>query len=448
MLYKIIFTVLLLSSMIFPQYQISGYVLEIYTDSPLDGVKVKLLMVVPQTSSDSTITDATGFFHLSNRPSGVYDIEIIRENTKEYSVDGLVVTQDTMFENIYLKPKSTYTGDVSGVWTKDNNPYFIDGHVNVPSKLEIMKGCEVFLLANSRLYIYDSLIIKGTENDSVFLHGDGSIGRHASGTYLNISYCKIEANIYDTEIGIIKNNTIKNCIVDYCDSTFAFPNLNMENNVIINATVEVMKGDIQHNTFLNSEFRIFHRYSPFIITNNIFDKVTVFGSPSADVEYNNFSAGFPPNIGGGIGGIAITNVNGDSCDFFYNISEDPMIANSATGELHESSPCIGAGKDGVDIGTYQLNGVSIEKNISLIENTNYIINFPNPFRPKTIITFPNRNRNASIDIYSLQGKRVKTFKDIAEKQVKWNATGQPSGIYVVKVNAGKKILKKRIVLVK
>ncbi len=61
-----------------------------------------------------------------------------------------------------------------------------------------------------------------------------------------------------------------------------------------------------------------------------------------------------------------TNVNGDSCDAYFNIQENPLFADTAAGNYHltEDSPCIDAGDpsspldpDGTiaDIGAYYYN---------------------------------------------------------------------------------------------
>jgi|GEM_PF-3969136 hypothetical protein len=52
------------------------------------------------------------------------------------------------------------------------------------------------------------------------------------------------------------------------------------------------------------------------------------------------------------------NVNGDSCDIWFNMLGDPMFADSMSGLLYDNSPAIGAASDGTNIGYYQGNGIT------------------------------------------------------------------------------------------
>jgi hypothetical protein len=58
-------------------------------------------------------------------------------------------------------------------------------------------------------------------------------------------------------------------------------------------------------------------------------------------EVGNFGLGIPSLIGQ----LVTTNINGDSCDAFFNIFEDPLFVNPSGGDYHltEDSPCIDAG---------------------------------------------------------------------------------------------------------
>lgn len=84
-------------------------------------------------------------------------------------------------------------------------------------------------------------------------------------------------------------------------------------------------------------------------------------------------------------------------------------------------------------------------------------NFPNPFNPKTGISFTLAQAgNVSLEVYNVKGQKVKTllsdYKNAGEHRLEWNGTDdmnrpQSSGIYYYRlINAQKTISKKMILL--
>jgi len=73
--------------------------------------------------------------------------------------------------------------------------------------------------------------------------------------------------------------------------------------------------------------------------------------------------------------------------------------------------------------------------------------FPNPFSTTANISFANPTKHAQIAIYSSDGKAL-VSKTVADNHFTWNAAGQPSGLYFVKINVNGKVLEKRICLTK
>ena len=80
-----------------------------------------------------------------------------------------------------------------------------------------------------------------------------------------------------------------------------------------------------------------------IIRDNSYADLDNYAS-SPQINYSNFGTltGYSFNY---IGVNMITNANGDSCDIYYNIQEDPLFADVTNGDynLQQSSPCIDAG---------------------------------------------------------------------------------------------------------
>jgi len=81
--------------------------------------------------------------------------------------------------------------------------------------------------------------------------------------------------------------------------------------------------------------------------------------------------------------------------------------------------------------------------------------FPNPFNPTTTIRFNvpiETQLIASLRIYDLTGRLVETLIDKQLKhgkhKIKWNASNQPSGIYIAKLSAGNQVQTQKLVLVK
>jgi hypothetical protein len=73
---------------------------------------------------------------------------------------------------------------------------------------------------------------------------------------------------------------------------------------------------------------------------------------------------------------------------------------------------------------------------------------PNPFNPATAISFANPSSNATVIILDMNGRIAGRFDNVRGRSLEWNAANQPSGVYLVKVQAAGKVFSKRICLVK
>ena len=58
---------------------------------------------------------------------------------------------------------------------------------------------------------------------------------------------------------------------------------------------------------------------------------------------------------------------------------------------------------------------------------------PNPFNPKTRITFPNPGHKADLLLYDVRGKEIFHYNDFRETAFLWDAAKRPSGIYWLRI---------------
>ena len=76
---------------------------------------------------------------------------------------------------------------------------------------------------------------------------------------------------------------------------------------------------------------------------------------------------------------------------------------------------------------------------------------PNPFNPKTTVTIQGRDPavNLTVSIYDVTGKFIESLEPLSNQNVfVWDAGSLRSGLYIVKVKAGKRILTKAVTLLK
>ena len=79
--------------------------------------------------------------------------------------------------------------------------------------------------------------------------------------------------------------------------------------------------------------------------------------------------------------------------------------------------------------------------------------YPNPFNPAVTLSISMARASlVTIDIFDINGRRITTIcnelLDIGDHHFIWNATAQPSGIYIVRSTAGQIALSQKITLIK
>ena len=106
--------------------------------------------------------------------------------------------------------------------------------------------------------------------------------------------------------------------------------------------------------------------------------------------------------------------------------------------------------------------VSMEKNEPLAEakmedekpgSVELRQNYPNPFNPATNITFYlPEERSVRVGVYNIVGQQVSLLIDetlqAGEHSVVWDAANNPSGIYIVQMETGSRLLTRKITLIK
>ncbi|MCX6601872.1 MAG: T9SS type A sorting domain-containing protein [bacterium] len=181
--------------------------------------------------------------------------------------------------------------------------------------------------------------------------------------------------------------------------------------------------------------------------------------------YGNAGGNFSGNVPAGMGVVALTNANGDSCDTYYNIFLDPQFADTAEGDYHLTlgSPCIDAGDPGLpydpdgtaaDMGAFYFNQLAVREN-GRIAMRPYALaqNYPNPFNAQTRIAFDlARAGEVTLEVFDITGRLVRTLVDrrmaAGAHEVTLDAPGLPSGFYFARMEAPEFVQTRKMVLLK
>jgi hypothetical protein len=208
-----------------------------------------------------------------------------------------------------------------------------------------------------------------------------------------------------------------------------------------------------------------------IFSNNISDVTCggiAFNAP-VSISYcdifNNQPANFIGSIPTGLGELIGENMNGDSCDAFQNILMDPLFCDTAIGkyELAETSPCLGAGESGSDIGALGIGCIAVDVDEDdhegvLPSSFKLSQNYPNPFNPATTVEYDlPRRSHVTIEVYNVLGQKVQTLVDKEESvgsySVTWDGKSESgrsvsTGVYFYRFQAGDHIETKKMLLLK
>lgn len=107
------------------------------------------------------------------------------------------------------------------------------------------------------------------------------------------------------------------------------------------------------------------------------------------------------------------------------------------------------------VAIYNPNGVVSTENIQNERPNSFELkqNYPNPFNPSTVISYTVPfNANVELGVYNVIGQKVAVLvncqQNVGNYNVKFDASGLPSGIYIYKLKAGNTNISKKMILIK
>jgi len=348
---------------------------------------------------------------------------------------------------------AAYSGNGAGggIYCEDANP--------------VIQNCDIsgnatgsdFGISGGGIFLYNSH--PSIHNCSIF---GNSVGfGYGGGIYCNGSNPTIDSTVIQDNIAwtagagistIGSNPIITHCTIANNIGCFYGSGINVlaSNPTISNCTISGNES--------NTSGSIYFHNSMASITNTIISGNLGAGSvhfeDSSDISItycditDNNGGNFTGNVPDSLGLISITNLNGDSCDIFFNIRMDPLFIAPELGDYHlqSPSPCIDAGDPNsqhdpdstvADIGAFYFHQTGIHENRaghSIPTSFRLYQNYPNPFNSSTSISFalpvPSK---AALKIYDITGRHVAIlfngFHEAGTHNVIFDASGLSSGVY-------------------
>lgn len=445
---------------------LSGTCTDYITDTPIDTCRILLEAFSPGAVGDSTHTGSDGRYSFAGLTAGVFKIVIA---DSRYAPDTLYCTieEDTVQSFVLNDFAHLLDSDtLPDTLYKAHGPYIVHKLATARLFLTIEPGVTILFRGGDLTVNYGVSAI-GTEEEPIVFkakipqtdsidypagavkmnlrRNEGEfvwcrferLNRTAFGEYphLHIERCNfsgmktavILADIMPGTKAVIIGNTISGCTNGIVDTYFGASSSSSSYSIMaqdLSVTGNLItcdgnalrvsadkKANVNHNTVLGITTLDVDRLSETdSITNNIFSAVR-FDNASNDMLYfaNNVVDTLRGEALPGIGRIVQTNVNGDSCDYFFNLFDDPRIADSATGQLYEGSVCIAAASDGTDVGVYQGEPSSIKayhsslhvssrEHIMQLRIGRWTVPVPAENLPRT------PSETCIIELYTLQGK--------------------------------------------
>ena len=390
-------------------FTVSGKVTDYIANAPAADFSVRLIGISPAATTDSARTGVDGRYSFTGVPAGAYQIKL---DDGRYAADSQLatVTSDTDFSFVALALSHVITsGNFPDTLTKAGSPYLVRDMISSGKQVVIAPGAKIVVFQYGFLKFDSDVSALGNATDSiVFTAGyrkqdTGSIGyielTKPQGTY-RFAYCRFERLDHVDANGQTPNLqqvSVEHCLFDSLYRAFLISApvqkfLFAYNRVVgcnrgvgplgdgqVADTCEVTDNYLQssimtltmrptiagkcyvrRNTVMGPMLMDCMRLSTRdTIASNIFssDSFLFANNKTLFFAYNNHMASHGTPLG--IGTNALVNTKGDSCDAYFNIIKNPLFADSATGVLLSTSPCIKTGMGGVEnMGVYQGPGVT------------------------------------------------------------------------------------------
>jgi hypothetical protein len=339
-----------------------------------------------------------------------------------YYGDTVLVAAGTYKENIDFEDKNIIVQSSVGF---ENT--IIDGQESGPtvkmkegviSGFTIMNGLGGGVNGNKNSSINNSLLKKNTSSGNIISGG-------------KIENVVIVNNTGNNILEVFRNGLINHVTMTNNHST--------TDHLI---SIESTGGDIK-NSIIWGNTRDGGTGTIFTETMDAFKKIS-YSIIQGPTEYNDMGTG-------------VKDVDPSFCDFAS------IVYPNLKGDYHlrPSSPAIGTGENGVNMGALGV-GCEIDRLeiLSKVVPDNYFLhdNYPNPFNPTTTLRFDLPNvSDVTLTIYNMLGQKVKTFNmqstPAGYHSVTWNATndlGEPvgAGLYLYQLQTKNFVKTRKMVLLK
>ena len=162
--------------------------------------KVKFIKDSPSAITDSTYTDSSGYFFISDLYAGIYDVEYTHAGFDTVVVENqLLVGPATLPPVTLQKVPCELSGQLHGILGPDTCHILDNIYVDSGDTLILLPGT-VFIFDGPYLFeIFGTLLAEGTESDSIIFTTDQSGGNRWTGFDFDpgsdgsqLSYCVIE----------------------------------------------------------------------------------------------------------------------------------------------------------------------------------------------------------------------------------------------------------------